>query len=110
MTQEEIQFLEANIVNFETAKIGFVRNLPKSILQQYEVIYQKYVDSKFILTYWCGSCALEMIQRLYPIYEGAMILQSISKESALDKLPEPSITIESVPEPVETKKKTKRKR
>lgn len=103
MTKEDIQFLEDNKANFETAKVGFVRNLTLSVLKEYERIYRKYIDSSFVLTTWCGSCALDMVQRIYPVYQKAMMLQSVSIES----VPEPMLEATTQTEP---KKKSKRKR
>jgi hypothetical protein len=64
MTKTEIDFLIENKINFESVKLGFTRNVPFDILAQYESIYRKYLDAKFVLTYWCGSCVFEMMERL----------------------------------------------
>ena len=69
MTKEEIQFIEDNIINFETTKLGYIRNLNPNILSQYESIYKKYIDDNYILTAWCSSCVYEMFTRLVYYYE-----------------------------------------
>lgn len=64
MTQEEIKFLIDHKINFESVKMGFTRNIPFDVLGQYEAIYRKYVDPGYVLTYWCGSCVFDMMERL----------------------------------------------
>jgi hypothetical protein len=96
MTQAEIKFLQDNIINFESVKLGFARNIGHDVLAKYEQVYRNHLDPQFVLTYWCGSCVLDMLQRLSSYFENYMAGQA-------------SLTIESVEEPVEVKK-TKRKR
>lgn len=98
MTQQEIQFIQDHIINFETTKLGYARNIGHDVLAEYERLYRRYVDSSFILTYWCGSCVLEMLERLMRYYESLPISAQ-------------TITIESAPEPVpvETPKKKRKK-
>lgn len=98
MTTQEIQFIKDHIINFETTKLGYARNIGHDILAEYERLYRRYLDSSFILTYWCGSCVLEMLERLMNYYENL-------------KPAEPTITVETVPDPVPvatTKKKRKK--
>jgi hypothetical protein len=64
LTDEEIQFLEQNSINFETIKLGYVRNIPFDILHKYEQIYRKYIDCNYVCTYWCSHCVMEMLSRL----------------------------------------------
>jgi hypothetical protein len=64
MTQEDEQFIQDNIYNFECVKIGFMKNLPLHILVGYEQIYKRYLDPGFILTSWCSSCVADMMKRL----------------------------------------------
>lgn len=67
--QEDIKFIEDHIFNFEAVKIGITRGIKIEELQRYEKIYKKYLDEKYILTYWCGSCVFEMMERLIHWYE-----------------------------------------
>lgn len=97
MTQQEIQFLQDNIINFESVKLGFARNIGHDILAQYEQIYRNHLDGQFILTYWCGSCVLEMLQRLSAHYDNYMASQA-------------TMTIEAVDEPILVAEPKKRKR
>lgn len=69
MNQEAIEFLEANINNWHTAKNGYVRNLDGIVLKKYESIYKEYIQKDFILTAWCSGCVLDMVIRLYRVYE-----------------------------------------
>lgn len=64
MTKNEIKFLIDNKINFESVKLGFTRNIPFDILGEYERLYRKYLDAQFILTYWCGACVFDMLERL----------------------------------------------
>ena len=64
MTKEEIKFLIDNKINFESVKMGYTRNIPFDIMEGYEAMYRKYLDSKFVLTYWCGACVFDMMERL----------------------------------------------
>mgnify|MGYP000070403505 CR=1 FL=1 len=69
MEIEHINFLEANIGNYETAKNGYIRDLEIDILKMYEHIYHIYIDKNFILSPWCGGCKFEMVMRLYTYYD-----------------------------------------
>jgi hypothetical protein len=64
MTKEEIKFLIDHKINFDSVKLGFTRNIPFEVLGEYERLYRKYLDNGFILTYWCGSCVFDMLERL----------------------------------------------
>lgn len=66
--QEHRDFLDANIVNYESAQNGYIRNLDLPELQMYEHIYRLYLDPNFLLSVWCGACKFEMIMRLYNWY------------------------------------------
>lgn len=71
MTQEEIKFCDDNLINFQSVALGFTRNIPLQIMEGYESLYRKYLDSQFSLTYWCGECVFEMLTRLIVLYENA---------------------------------------
>jgi hypothetical protein len=64
MTQKEIDFCQEHIINFESVKLGFTRNIPHSVLGEYERLYQTYLDPHFALTYYCSSCVFDMLIRL----------------------------------------------
>ena len=69
MDNQSREFLEANIHNWHTAKNGYVRNLDGNVLKRYESIYKEYIQKDFILTAWCSGCVLDMVIRLYRLYE-----------------------------------------
>jgi len=96
MTSQEIKFINDHLINFESVKLGFARNIGHDILAQYEQIYRNHLDGQFVLTYWCGSCVLEMLQRLSFYFDNYMENQA-------------TLTIETIDDPVEVKK-TKRKK
>lgn len=68
MTQQEKNFMEEHIFNYETIKSGYVRNLDLSVLNEYERIYRSYLDKNFVLTKWCSDCVYETLKRLYEYY------------------------------------------
>ena len=69
MTENEIKFIEENIINFESVELGFVRNIEFPILTIYTEIYQRYLDPQFVLNAWCGHCVWDMLKRLNNYYK-----------------------------------------
>lgn len=69
MTQQDIKFCQEHIINFESVKLGFTRNIPFDVLGEYERMYREYLDPQFHLTYWCGECVFDMLKRLITYYE-----------------------------------------
>lgn len=69
MTQQEIEFLEQHIINFESVKLGFTRNIQHDVLGKYEEIYRANLDPQFVLIYYCGACVFDMLKRLSQHYE-----------------------------------------
>ena len=63
MTQQEIEFLEQHIINFESVKLGFTRNIQHDVLGKYEEIYRANLDPQFVLIYYCGACVFDMLKR-----------------------------------------------
>ncbi len=100
MKQEHKDYLEEHIGNFHTVQNGYVRNLDIHLLNMYEHIYKSYIDPQFVLTKWCSSCVMEMLQRLYGYY------LSLPQEIVQD-LP---IVQETVQEPVQENVPKKRGR
>jgi hypothetical protein len=64
MTKAEVDFLIQHKLNFDSVRLGFTRNISFDVLGQYEQLYRKYLDAQFILTYWCGACVFDMLERL----------------------------------------------
>lgn len=77
MTKEEKTFIEANIINFESVKLGFTRNIPYDVLAEYERLYRAYLDPYFALTYYCSSCVMDMIKRLSYYYDSLPIQEAV---------------------------------
>ena len=69
MNQKDIDFCRKHIINFESVKLGFTRNIPFDVLGEYERMYREYLDAQFSLTYWCGECVFDMLNRLIRYYE-----------------------------------------
>ena len=74
MTKEEKAFIEANMINFESVKLGFTRNIPHDVLAEYERLYRAYLDPYFALTYYCSACVFDMIHRLSIYYDSLITL------------------------------------
>ncbi len=62
MKQEHKDYLEEHIANWHTVENGYVRNLDIQLLNMYEHIYRQYLDPQFVLTKWCSSCVMDMVQ------------------------------------------------
>ena len=88
MTPQEIQFVKDNIINFESVKLGFTRNIPFGVLEKYEELYRKYLDPQFSLTYWCGECVFDMLKRLIKYYESQVVTVQNTPESKVKVLQE----------------------
>jgi hypothetical protein len=69
MTQEDRDFCELHIINFESVALGFTRNIDYAVLNEYTRIYQRSLDPSFILNAWCGSCVFDMLKRLKACYD-----------------------------------------
>jgi hypothetical protein len=69
MTQEDRDFCELHIINFQSVALGFTRNIDYSVLDEYTRIYQRNLDPSFILNAWCGACVFDMLKRLKANYD-----------------------------------------
>jgi hypothetical protein len=72
MKQKDIDYCKEHIINFESVKLGFTRNIPFDVLGEYERMYRDYLDAQFLLTYWCGECVFDMLKRLIVLYEDSI--------------------------------------
>ena len=77
MTKAEQDFIQANIINFESVKLGFTRNIPHNVLAEYERLYRAYLDPHFALTYYCSACVFDMLQRLSYYYDRLPIEEAV---------------------------------
>ncbi len=76
MKPQDIAFCQQHIINFESVKLGFTRNITFEVLGEYERMYREYLDPQFCLTYWCGECVFDMLKRLITFYEISLIAQT----------------------------------
>lgn len=79
MSEEDVMFIEANIINFEAVALGYTRNIDKDILNHYAILYRAYVNKDFNLNSWCGSCVFDMLTRLSAHYEGIKYINKINQ-------------------------------
>lgn len=77
MTDQDIKFIQDNIINFETVALGYTRNLEHGILDEYTRIYQRSLDSGFHLNAFCGACVFDMLKRLKHHYENVISAQQV---------------------------------
>lgn len=107
MTQQETQFIKDNIINFESVKLGFTRNIPFQVLEGYENLYKKYLDPQFSLTYWCGECVFDMLKRLIKFYEdnAQSEVQIVEVTAQPEVQTEVQTEVQETPKPKKTRKK-----
>jgi len=84
MNQKDLDYCKQHIINFESVKLGFTRNIPFDVLGEYERMYREYLDAQFSLTYWCGECVFDMLKRLIVLFEQSNVQESI--ETAQQKV------------------------
>lgn len=80
MTQSDKDFIKENIINFDSVRIGFLRNIPIHILNRYESLYRQYLDPNFILTAWCSACVMDMMKRLIMYWDYINDLPEVEQE------------------------------
>lgn len=81
MTDQDIEFIEDNIINFETVALGFTRNMEHAILAEYTEIYKRSLDPSFVLNAWCGACVFDMLIRLKRHYENVILVQQTNQSN-----------------------------
>ena len=84
MTEQDVAFLEANIINFESVALGFTRNIDREVLDQYAVMYRQYLNKDFSLNSWCGNCVFDMLKRLSAHYEGFKYITKLNQPKPND--------------------------
>ena len=100
MTQEDRKFIEENIIQLQSVKLGFVKNMDLHVLVRFEQIYKTYVQPGFVLISWCGNCVFDMMKRLAYYYDDMIAKENetkfhISENMAIVEANEP----EPIPEP-----------
>jgi hypothetical protein len=84
MTDQEIAFIEANIINFEAVALGFTKNIEREVLEEYANLYRIYVNKDFNFNSWCGSCVFDMLKRLSAHYEGVKYIAKLNQPKPND--------------------------
>ncbi len=84
MNQKDLDYCKEHIINFESVKLGFTRNISFDVLGEYERMYREYLDAQFSLTYWCGECVFDMLKRLIVLFEQSNVQELI--ETAQQKV------------------------
>lgn len=108
MKPQDLAFCKEHIINFESVKLGFTRNIPFNVLGEYERMYKEYLDAQFSLTYWCGECVFDMLRRLITFYEQSLVSQV---EPYQEKKITISVTTNGATEyPIEKKKRGRPKK
>ena len=100
MTQTELDFLEANKINFESVALGFCRNIQQAELVEYERLYRAYIDPHFVLIYYCGACVFDMLKRLSNHYDTVLA----SQKATIPPVTRKWVTIHDAPKPSRSKK------
>jgi hypothetical protein len=85
MKPQDLAFCKEHIINFESVKLGFTRNIPFNVLGEYERMYKEYLDAQFSLTYWCGECVFDMLRRLITFYEQSNVPTQTEQVQALEQ-------------------------
>lgn len=109
MKQEDIKFCQEHIINFESVKLGFTRNIPFDVLGNYERMYREYLDAQFSLTYWCGECVFDMLKRLITFYEQSLVEQ-VQENVQVEKLTIVATTNGATEYPIQIKKRGRPKK
>lgn len=72
MTDQDIKFIQDNIINFEAVALGYTRNMDHSVLNEYHEIYKRSLDPSYVLNAWCGGCVFDMLTRLSNHYDNVI--------------------------------------
>lgn len=67
MEVADIEFIEENMINFDTIEHGYIRNMDH-LIGTYEHIYRKYINPKYISNNWCSACVFRMMRGLKYYY------------------------------------------
>lgn len=65
----DLAYLRNHKVYFEQAKMDFLHGFNAHMMDTFHQIFQRYLQPGYILTPWCSSCVLDMVQRLGDWYE-----------------------------------------
>lgn len=104
MIQEHKDFLVEHYNNWETIQSGYMRNVDMTILRMYEHIYKTYLDRNFVLTHWCSECKMDMVKRIYKLYE-SLPIENFVEEIGVINGSEPKMEYKGIQVTIETKKR-----
>ena len=65
----DLAYLRNHKVYFEQAKMNFLHGFNAHMMDAFHQIFQRYLQPGYVLTPWCSSCVLDMVQRLGDWYE-----------------------------------------
>lgn len=69
MEKNELDFMEANIGNYDTIiNGGYVRNIPIEILNKYDELYRKYLNPTHYMCKYCKEDIFRTLEQLYRYY------------------------------------------
>ncbi len=86
LTQDDRDFLESHKVYFEQAKMNFLHGFSPYVMDRFNAIFVKYVQPGYILTPWCPSCVVEMVQKLAAWYDGVIDEESLAFSAGSDNV------------------------
>ena len=69
INETDLVYLRNHKVYFEQAKMNFLHGFNAHIMDTFHQIFQRYLQPGYVLTPWCSSCVLDMVQRLGDWYE-----------------------------------------
>jgi hypothetical protein len=81
LTQDDRDFLESHKVYFEQAKMNFLHGFSPWVMDRFNAIFVHYVQPGYVLTPWCPSCVVEMVQKLAAWYDGIIDEEMLSLQA-----------------------------
>jgi hypothetical protein len=86
LTQDDREFLDAHKVYFEQAKMNFLHGFSPWVMDRFNAIFVHYVQPGYVLTPWCPSCVVEMVQKLAAWYDGIIDEEMLSMSAGSDNV------------------------
>ena len=95
MTDQDIKFIQDNIINFESVALGYTRNLDHAVLNEYHQIYKRSLDPSYVLNAWCGGCVFDMLKRLKHHYENVIASKQAEAQIQTNQTNQPNDKIQA---------------
>ena len=86
LTQDDRDFLESHKVYFEQAKMNFLHGFSPWVMDRFNAIFVHYVQPGYVLTPWCPSCVVEMVQKLAAWYDGIVDEELLAMSAGSDNV------------------------